>query len=398
MLFIHKHEKEVGVAFDIGTSSVSAAVFSYVRTMPRRPHMIAVHRIAIDSLSDIHADSLHRTIVKQLKNILGKVHESIGNNVVKHVMLGLTAPFYIASSTKLSHARKNPTVSITQAEIHALLAEGEKKFLASYAQGNTTSIILFTKLLLKTFVNGYRVQRAVGTVGKTLDIAIRYEATTRAFARELMMPVQSLYAGADTHIMTISLAYLYAFRETMHTDDSIMIIDIGGEVTEISIISDGTLEHVISIPAGVSFIVRRIAEALRVPYADARFIIRRFTEQTLETEKTVLVTNIITQAVADWQDAFIREFDSYVAEDALPVRILLTGGGALLSTFRNIFTQAFLERIGMSGTSSVSVARPDGLRDRFEAFSSFGGPEDFALACLVLACTQGDDFPVIPYN
>lgn len=398
MLFIKKHDKKIGVAFDIGTSSVSAAVFSYTRSTPCRPHMIAVHRMAIDSLSDITADSLRRTVARYLKNLLGKVHESIGTRAIERITFGLAAPFYVASTLKLKHTRTNSALSITTEELQSILAEGEKNFLGSHTRGSDTSLALFTKMPLKAFVNGYRVPRAVGTKGKTLDVTVRYEATTHAFTEELTAPFQALHTKARTRITTIPLAYVQILRETMHTDDGIVIIDIGGEITEISIVSDGILQHVVSIPAGVSFIVRRIAEALRIPYADARFIIRRFTEQTLEAEKTVVVANIITQAVADWQDTCIKEFDAYAAEDTLPARILLTGGGALLSTYRNVFTPTFLERIAMPGTSSINVAKPEGLRDRFEAFSAFGGPEDFGLACLVLVCAQGDDSFVMAYN
>lgn len=379
-----------GVAFDIGTSSVSAVVFSTQRHHAEhsRPAVHGVHRSFIESSLGVDPENLPRHIISNLHHILSKVEEQL-KGLPKEIVIGLAAPYYVSRTLTVSSERKGIRDPITQAEIDRMLRKGENNFKKSVGMGMQEQYNFFTRRPLKILVNGYRVSQPVGLTGELLEVFARYEATAAAFKNRLLQAFQSFKLdAAHVHLTSMPTAYFHTLKHIMDLEEGATLIDIGGEVTEISIMHGGILQYVISIPAGMNVLIRRVAELLNVTFHDALFIVKRYAEHTLEEAKSVLVTPLIEAAVADWKSALSDEMVTYAEGRDISPFIFLTGGGAILPVYQGAFTSNFLKKILPFGEATITSIKPEALRELFSSYCCFGGPEDFGLACLALLLSQ----------
>lgn len=137
----------------------------------------------------------------------------------------------------------------------------------------------------------------------------------------------------------------------------VAIVDIGGDVTDISIIREGKLWYFASLPIGGSAINNDLHEFLKIPKADIEQKKRKYGASIAESipldalvpinmpgraKKHILKRNIaeITEArLKDIASLVLRELQSTKMQRKLNGGVILTGGSAYLSDIDQLFAQ-----------------------------------------------------------
>lgn len=374
-MFGSRGNSKLSVAFDIGTSSVSAIVFSSHGHNDYKPSIHNLFRAPGILHMEVDAETLRRQAVKGVRSLIPSISKAT-NHAPEKIILGLSAPYYISSTKILRKERKNPTESIQPAELDDLLKEGVDAPLA-----------IFTRVALTSLVNGYSVANAVGTCGKTLEIQVRFDATTESLRQDLEAPFQSMGLKSSIVFAAVPNAYYYALRDVADLATGVLLIDVGGEMTEISSITDGALRDVQAISEGTHTLMRRIAETLHISLNDADFLLKNFSEGKLEDRQKDSVARCIEAGMAGWQDSLSTLFENYAQQAPLPLHIVLCGGGARIAQYRDVLKTCLSGRQALS-SASISVMNSEALKEQFEDFRYIEGPEDLGLACLALLSTR----------
>src|SRR3989344_5528916 len=385
MLFHRKENVIQGIAFDCGTSAVRAALFSYFqKDVLTKPDVSEIIRFPFTSTAYMDANRLKQKTREGFEQIIKKIPSSFQP---QEIILGLSSPFYISKTIRKTSRREQPQLVITEKESEDLLAEAQHAF-EDDAKKNTTDkeIITFAALLQKTYINGYRVENPIGMAGKVIESSFHFEATTREVFNDMHEFFARYYSRAAFHIFSTALANFRAVRALYGNDPGFLIIDIGGEVSDITLAIDGVLKQVTALPMGHMMLLREIAALLGVSLTDASFIIRRHAEQTLENRKEKQITPLIVEFQDMWRKKLLTVLIAFSEHYEIPPRIFFTGDG-VLPFHKNIFLEDAFRSVFYTKNLLIEFATPEILSRQFNKHP-FHDISDFGLASITLLGTR----------
>lgn len=166
------------------------------------------------------------------------------------------------------------------------------------------------------------------------------------------------YAGLKVDGLCVNPTILPQLLLSEHEmNEGAMIVDIGSDLTDISIVQEGKLWYFSSLPIGASSINNDLREFLRIPKKDIDLLKRRYGSATAEgvpedisipvkttghAKKQILQRNIAEIAEERLKDiaAFvIRELKAAKFTSQIPCGVVLTGGSAYLSNIEELFAR-----------------------------------------------------------
>ena len=379
----------MGLAVDIGTSSITAVVFTAPNCLPTsKPCIKNVYRASLDMPRKPRAETLERQITTQLRDLLKTIRASLKKNP-DFAYVGLSAPFYISRLITLTSTRPKASAPITKEEILTLIKKGEKSFTEEYiSPKENLKLHLFGSTLLKTIINGYRIPEIVGATGKTLTLFVRYETTAKKYINELYDLFAPLVSEKKLHITSLPTACFYAIGSAIPFKEGLVHVDIGGEISEISIIYDDVLEKIITIPLGNASLARKVSEYFNVSFKEGESLLRQFSKEVLDSKKSENIAAITNHHVREWCVALSAALTTYAKENDIPSNIVLSGGGAFLKAYRQSFSSELLHKTHTSETPHITIADPKLFQNEFSAMSTLTGPRDFGVTCLALLCSR----------
>src|SRR3989344_3127262 len=142
-MFFTSAKKHLGVAFDIGTASVSATLFergidgvkpSVVKTF-RRFHKTSLQR-----------DALHfsKSTVSQFSAIMKDIAAFTNNRMPQVYVLGLSSIFYLGKTERFFVEHKKPAL-LKQSDIDEFIQSGKQNLFAELKRGD---VVIFETMLM----------------------------------------------------------------------------------------------------------------------------------------------------------------------------------------------------------------------------------------------------------
>lgn len=205
-----------------------------------------------------------------------------------------------------------------------------------------------TEIILQEFiVDGQRgIQKPLEMAGRKLEVKVHVVSVGLPILLNIIrrLNISGLkVAGTVLRQLASSEAVLSMDEKEL----GIILMDIGGETTDIAIYSQGILRHTLSIPAGGNIVTRDIAIVLRIPLPEAERLKKRYgcamTSMIVENE-TVEVMNsggqriklISKKHLAEIIEARVEEFLHLVKgeiqklgfRELIAAGIVITGGSA----------------------------------------------------------------------
>jgi hypothetical protein len=197
-----------------------------------------------------------------------------GHGRISKAAVFLGSP-WSSSEVKFVNLKKDEPFPITR-ELLARIREDEiKKFLSSddramYSQGSGGALELIEELVIDVSLNGYSTARPERKRTRTIDMTLALGATSErikqrieeTFRRELRVPKVSFHTSVTTAFLSI--------RDMFPERHDFLVVSIGSELSEISIILNNILHETVSFPIGVNHLFRSIARKLDLSPAMAR--------------------------------------------------------------------------------------------------------------------------------
>lgn len=378
MFFRNRGKTYTSIAFDCGTSGVRASLLSYASTgSGEKPTVTQVIRVPFDVTEYIDAPILRRRTWDGMRRILEQIPK---NYHPKNIVIGLSSPFYIAKTSRITRERANPQQPITTVELEALISHGKSMFMKETVQHTGGhAVTIFNTMFLKTYVNGYRTPQPIGTGGKVIETYLRLEGTTEQLHHDFTHFFSNIFPDSLMHLVSIPTANYYALRSVLDSESGFLLIDIGGEVSDVSLTVHGVLERVVTMPLGNNTFLRQAASLFGISVSDALFLVRRYSENTLDEKQKQRLSPLVEDFRKMWQARLMIVLEQYAKNYEIPPHILLTGGGSL------VFGKDIL---APQKNISISLATPALMDARF-AKHLFGSQSDFGLACLSLLYIEG---------
>ncbi|TSC68743.1 MAG: hypothetical protein G01um101470_1128 [Parcubacteria group bacterium Gr01-1014_70] len=385
MLFGRKGDIRHAIAFDCGTAAVRAALFSYEeKNIFTKPTVNEVIRFPFESISYSDSHFLKRKTLEGIRSVLDRIPYSYRPH---EILIGLSSPFYISKTVSISRERSWPQKPITKEEFDGIVTEAKEAYCKEALKHVTSAeLVPFTAIALRTYVNGYPVEQAAGTAGRILEFLVRFEATTSDVYHSVSELCTHRFAGSGIQMTSVTLANALALRMLYGSEESFLVIDIGGEVSDVALVTGGVLQHTVSFPLGHALLLREAAVLLGVSPADADFIVSRHKEHALDHAKEKLLGPLIVEFEDMWRKKLLNILASYGEHYELPLRILLVGGG-VLPFHKELFAEDAFRNVLLRKNASVECIMPS-LLDRHFSKQAFQGVSDFGLASVTLLAAR----------
>ena len=364
------------LAIQFGTLSVSAVLFEHEGEKCR---ILEVIRRPIKHHLKTTADELVRASLTECYAILSLMKKKNRTICPESIRVGVAAP-YVLSRTEHVEKAFGDARAFVNADVDELLSLGKQQFFDALPAHGPLTVI--EAIPMAFTVNGYGTLHAIGQVGKLLASDIRYSAVPEAFAQAVRGRAEGFGCPVDISFHTGSVLYRTLLLPQLGTESAALILDVGGEVSEASIIIDSVIRNVATLPIGIGDLLARIEAEFGIDAPSAVSLFHQYLIDQLLSNDRDRIDEILHNVVGEWKlplDAFIREHHELLERDSA---VFIIGGGALAADMK-----ALIQTLGVfqeHQSAKLYTVDPYAYRERFVGDADFRGPEDMGLLSLCL--------------
>jgi hypothetical protein len=120
---------------------------------------------------------------------------------------------------------------------------------------------------------------------------------------------------------------------------SYILVDVGGEVSDVSLVRDGTLFQTVSFPHGCNFVLRKLSASLGRTTTEAVSLCTLYMEGKVEESIKDTCASVLADAKKVWTESFQKALFSVSNDLSSPDTVLLSVGTDIapwfIETIRN---------------------------------------------------------------
>lgn len=297
-------------------------------------------------LSTALSSACDRVMREALPHIVGR---RIGEGHFDSIEIFYGAPWYLSRGRQVIIERGS-TAPLTEKALHELIAKNIKGLLPEDMQ----DIIILEEHARSFTINGYPVEHPIGTTGKELGMRLfvsAIDAATKASVEDTIG--RFFHAPAFGHHSTL-FSLVQVILGLKKSDTPFLLIDISGNMTEISKVDRGMVLDSVSFPQGFATATEETATALKRDTREVHSIMKRPTDFGLTAE----FDTARDAALGRWSEGYARALHDF-GTSALPAMTILIADTPLRDSFKR-------EAVRLSG-GTVYVIAKDAYLSFYEA-------------------------------
>ncbi len=337
MKLFAKPEKneELALVFDVGSSSVGGVLFYMQKDGV--PKIIYTIREPIKIEEEVNIDRFLFLTIQSLKVVAGKICLA-GMGAPTRIFCVISAPWY-ASQTRTIRLEKNVPFLFTTKLADSLIEkevgifEDEYLIKGAHAMNKIRPIELKN---MKTVLNGYATNNPYNQKATSLEMMIFISMSQEHFLSKIEEVINQHYPGRKITFSSFVIASFTVARDMFINQESFLLINIGGEVTDISMIKKDILRESISFPMGKNFIIRGVAESLHITLEEAKSFVSLYKDGHMEDAMRTKLEPVISKLRADWLTTFQESISNLTNDISIPATIFITIDQDLLDFFSEI--------------------------------------------------------------
>lgn len=378
MIQISRRRRNQQVLIDLGTANLLMAAVEYSQT--DKPTIVGIYRkhrlpSVRSNVRDFQSRLMHE--LKDLFTALQKEHPDFSPLEIHY---GLTAPYYTAETVKVRQVFEESHV-ITEDDMENIKSRGVDTFLEHFK--HPSAVAVFEVRPLEQFLNGYPTHNIVGRSGTELALTMRYAAAHQMLIHGFQDLSLRFHTEVKTVLHTFPQLYADMFHENILDHGVQVIVDIGGELSEVVILEGGIIQNVYTLPVGVLDLTEEIARLYRTDFESGEVLWRKYIANRLEPGEEGKIDEILRTIVINWKPHFEMAFREMPSGSRRSLNIFLVGGGALLADVQAlIMSLEVMEK--MIVPPQMHQVDPKAFQDKVNGYEHFEGAGDFGILSLLL--------------
>lgn len=377
------------MAIDIGTESVKAAVFS-MKGKEGGGFEINVHSAACENFKGEglitppfdfkNLSFVFRRAVSEAARLAKISHPKF---FPKQAAVGIDGALAFGFSVQISFKRENPNSEIDLRELKNIIqktqwqAREEAKRISAlksvdfFEKNGEPAVELISSAVQQVSIDGYQVANPVGFPGKEITVSIFNAYLPKSHFEQLQeifqtLSLKTLFVVFTPFAVFQSLKNLPKKESPFNFSEGGLLVDIGGEQTQISLFSKNRLECVKSVSFGGNSFTRKIASQIGVGFWEAEEIKQRYAERRISEAVSQKLKAMLQKEVELLRDSVRMAIEEIPKISILPQRIFISGGGAKTPGVFESFSEEF-------GKLTLFLSKPE---VKFFNFSESRGFED----------------------
>ena len=348
-------KSELGIVFHIGSSSVGAGLIRLKKGDV--PHVIYSLREDIPYRENVEADKFLSEMIEALKRVNSRMAKDglshlkfteFGSLKIKRVFYVFASPWSV-TQTKIASIRKPEPFVLTKEMVNAVIDEQEKIFEKETLgkEELIDKLQAIEKRVIQVKLNGYEVSDPYGREATTADISLFVSIIPKAVVSKVFDVSMTTYHPKDTSVFSFPLASFSTLRDVFHTENDFIFLDVGGELSDISIIKDGLILETASFPLGRNFLLRKLAKTLSKSSEEAASLIKLYHEGGAETSLEEKLKPIMLEASEEWLGALGSVLSKMSVRSSLPTN--------MFAVINNDFVPFFMKALRSERVSEFSM-------------------------------------------
>lgn len=386
-------KEEINLILEIGSSSIGASISKISAT--DRPEVIFTYRepMPIEAVHDPKrfAVSTLETLSRVLKRVSREGLEHLhftrfGSGRIKEIHCILSSPWF-ASETKNLIMRKNEDFEITPALIAKLIQDEESRFLGvesatDFAGAGSEKLSKLEKHIIQLKLNGYETAKPYGKMANELTLTLFLSVARSEFLEKVSSMIVREFRGILPKFHTLTLSSFSALRNIFHSESDFLLVEIGGEVSEVWLVRQGILHEAVSFPFGGNALVRAIAKSAGAPNSVVISSLKMHEEQMALAKAEVKVPTALKsgdEIKATWLTQFDSALKCLGTNEVLPEKLFLVTHNEFLGTLVDWVKSAkFSQFAALEQSFDVKVVSIADLRQFCKA-SKTAKPDPFLM-------------------
>ena len=298
-IFSHNKDKEKGklvLVFDIGSSSVGGALFWKEKS--GIPKIVLAFREPIALDKNIDVNQFLSLTIKSLEIVVNKIYMT-GMGAPKMIFCVLSSPWHV-SQTRIIKLKKNVPFVFTSKLADALLQKElflfeaeEENFVEYMHAGNSVRSIELKNIQMR--LNGYETLKPLDQKIEELEMTVFISISPDQVLKKIEETIMQHFHSSDIKFSSFVMTSFAVVRDLYINQENFLLIDVGGEVTDIFMIKKNILHESISFPFGLNFIIREVASAFNCSISEAKSYIALFQNGHAEKSLTKKIEAVLNK-------------------------------------------------------------------------------------------------------
>lgn len=339
----NKKKDELILVFNIRSSSVGGALFWAQKS--GIPKIIFSTIEPIPTQDKIEIDKFLSLTIQTLEIVVKKISKA-GLGAPSAIFCVLSSPWYV-SQTRIINFKKNTPFTFTAKLADSLIQKEinlfEEENLAKYANVDNSVRTIELKNI-KTILNGYETSEPLNQKADELEMVIFISMSGEQVLKKIEDEIGKYFHFKQLRFSSFTMAFFTVVRD-MHLyqeQENFLLIDIGGEVTDISMIKKNILRESATFPLGRNFLTRGVSSHLGCTQSEANSLISLLKDGHAEETLSKELTPIMDQLRAEWLKKFQESLANLSNDISIPATIYLAVDKDLADFFsQTIKTEQF---------------------------------------------------------
>lgn len=325
----NENAKSPFIIFDVGSASVGGALVA-ASDEGKKARIVYDTRIPITFQEDIKYDRLLAEMLSTLKSVatnieqdgIKKISNEIDAKDIKNVFCVFASPWYVSDINVIKFQKDKP-FRISLEFISEIIKNADKEFKKQF-DNKKVSPKLIEKNILQILLNGYNTSNPHGKKASRIDMTLFRSMISGEVEKETRGLLEKTFSASDISFHTFSLASFSAVRDIFSTEKNFLLMDIGGEVTDIAIIRDDTLVKTTSFGIGRNALIRESAKLLKTIPEESHSLLRLLFEGKSIGKESVKMEKALLATKEQWLSSFRKVLADFSDGLSLPKTIFLT--------------------------------------------------------------------------
>ncbi len=319
---MNKEGKLIAV-LEIAGSSVSGILIRQNKEN-KKIEILAQSRLPVNFLFDVNFEAFWRSA----KNALNKIVKNLAQNrpsKINAVFCVFLSPWF-TPQIKIAEVKRENPFEITKDLLNELVKNEEKTFEAK-KNSNFKNLEreFIEREIIKTELNGYYTQSPVGKYAATLKTYIYMSLGIKEAEEGVKKEVLDNFGDVPLTFRTFPLVSFYVMDRIFQKTEGMILVDIGGEMTDVSLVRKDCLRQVVSFPRGKNFIVRKACSVLNTFPHEAFSFIKTYLNGHSSEKDSEKISKILEEARNEWFSFFETAVKNISEQAPLPQNLFLLG-------------------------------------------------------------------------
>lgn len=336
-LFTSGNKERTVALFDIGSDCVKGAIVKIPADEKSLPTIVKSTRTDIAYRDELDYDLYLGDMIKALTETAHNLYNA-KMGTVNEVTCIMASPWYLSETRTVKITRDTSFVftqkiasDLLDKEIATLSEEYKKRY-------GDASIMpqVIEHHIMGVLLNGYPVTDPIGKHTKSIDMNIVTSLSSQACLDKIKDVMSKTFTHAKVSFSSFIVSSYFVIRDKYPNVESYLLINIGGEITDVGIVSGGILKASLSFPFGKKTLYKKISNSLGIELRDTEEMFSLYTKGTLDEVRKQKLSIVLKSIENGWGESFRQCINTLTHTFTLPSTIFLTVSQEIRNWFKEV--------------------------------------------------------------